>query len=72
MDDGSVRVRASPVLTLAVLVFYAFAIPVAPLDVIGEMSEAADKKCAAAKASPLDPNLPVGRTVAGTLLPGPG
>gem|GEM_PF-4856881 len=41
MDDGSVRVYALLVLTLAVLVFYALAIPVGSLDVIGEMSEAA-------------------------------
>ncbi len=41
MDNGSVRVHALLVLTLAVLAFCAFAILVASLDVIGEMREAA-------------------------------
>lgn len=58
-------------LTLAVFVFYVFAVLVASLDVVGELAEAGRKKRTTGKAA-LDPNPMAGRTVAQTLLPGPG
>lgn len=59
-------------LTLAVFVFYFFAMLVAALDVLDELAEAARKRRAAAKGPVLDPNPFAGKNVAATLLPGPG
>jgi len=58
-------------LTLAVFVFYVFAVLVASLDVVGELAAAGRKKRETSGAR-LDPNPLVGRSVAQTLLPGPG
>lgn len=59
-------------LTFAVFVFYLFAMLVAAMDVFDELAEAARKRRAAAKGPVLDPNPLAGKTVAETLLPGPG
>lgn len=59
-------------LTLAVFTFYFFAVVIALLDALDGLREAARKKRAAAKPSPLDPNPLAGRTVAQTVFPGPG
>ncbi len=58
-------------LTLAVFVFYVFAVLVASLEVVGELAAAGRKKRETSGAR-LDPNPLVGRSVAQTLLPGPG
>lgn len=59
-------------LTLAVFIFYLFAMLVASLDIFSDLIEAARKKRAGSKASALDPNPLVNRTVAETMLSGPG
>ncbi|MDR7523620.1 MAG: hypothetical protein QN168_14290 [Armatimonadota bacterium] len=59
-------------LTLAVFVFYFFAVLVALLDILATVTEEARKKRAGQKAALLDPNPLAGRTVAETILPGPG
>ncbi|MDR7556546.1 MAG: hypothetical protein QN157_13195 [Armatimonadota bacterium] len=59
-------------LTLAVFVFYLFAFLVAAMDLLAELGEASRKKRAAARGPALDPNPLATRTVAATLLPGPG
>lgn len=59
-------------LTLAVFVFYLFAIVVASLDVFAELAEAARKRRAERKPAVLDPNPLASRTVAQTIFPGPG
>ncbi len=59
-------------LTLAVFVFYLFAIIVASLDIVGEVGEAVRKRRAASRGPALDPNPLVNRTVAETMLSGPG
>lgn len=59
-------------LTFAVFVFYLFALLVAAMDVFDELAEAARKRRAAARGPVLDPNPMAGKTVAQTLLPGPG
>ncbi len=59
-------------LTFAVFVFYLFASLVAGMDIANELAEAARKKRASAKGSGLDPNPLAGKSVAQTLLPGPG
>lgn len=59
-------------LTLAVFTFYFFAVVIALLDALDGLREAARKKRAAAKPTPLDPNPLAGRTVAQTVFPGPG
>jgi len=59
-------------LTLAVFVFYFFAMLVAAMDVFDELGEAARKRRAAAKGPVLDRNPLAGKNVAATLLPGPG
>ena len=59
-------------LTFAVFVFYLFAMLVAAMDVFEELAESARKRRAAAKGPVLDPNPLAGKSVAETLLPGPG
>lgn len=59
-------------LTLAVFVFYLCAIIVAFLDVAGEVREAVRKKRASGRGPALDPNPLTRRTVAETMLSGPG
>jgi hypothetical protein len=59
-------------LTLAVFVFYLFAFLVAGLDLLAELGEASRKKRATARGPALDPNPLATRSVAQTLLPGPG
>lgn len=59
-------------LTLAVFVFYLFAIVVASLDVFADLAEAARKRRAQRKPTVLDPNPMASRSVAGTIFPGPG
>jgi len=58
-------------LTLAVFVFYVFAVLVASMDVVGQLAAAGRKKRETPGAR-LDPNPLVNRSVAQTLLPGPG
>ncbi|MGQ0551437.1 MAG: hypothetical protein ACT4PY_17415 [Armatimonadota bacterium] len=59
-------------LTLAVFVFYVFAAIVASLDITSEVREAIRKKRATRRGPALDPNPLTGRTVAETMLSGPG
>jgi hypothetical protein len=59
-------------LTLAVFLFYAFAVVVALGDVFAGLAETAAKRRAERKVSALDPNPLAGRTIAGTIMPGPG
>lgn len=59
-------------LTLAVFVFYLFAIVVASLDVFADLAEAARKRRAERKPAVLDPNPMASRTIAQTIFPGPG
>lgn len=59
-------------LTLAVFVFYVFAILVASLYVMDEWREAARKRRAGAKGRAVNPDPLADRTVAATVLPGPG
>jgi hypothetical protein len=59
-------------LTFAVFAFYFFALIVASLDTLASASEAARKRRAERKVSPLDPNPLAGRSVAETIYPGPG
>lgn len=59
-------------LTLAVFVFYLFAFLVAAIDLLAELSEASRKKRAGARGQALDPNPLAARSLAETLLPGPG
>jgi hypothetical protein len=59
-------------LTFAVFVFYIFAFVVASLDSLASASEAAKKRRATRTPSALDPNPLAGRSVAATILPGPG
>ncbi|MDR7483159.1 MAG: hypothetical protein QN183_14430 [Armatimonadota bacterium] len=59
-------------LTLAVFVFYLFAFLVAAIDLLAELSEASRKKRAGARGQALDPNPLATRSLAQTLLPGPG
>ena len=59
-------------LTLAVFVFYIFAIVVASLDVFADLAETARKRRAERKPAVLDPNPLASRTIAQTIFPGPG
>lgn len=59
-------------LTVAVFIFYIFAILVASLDTFGELRESARKRRAQRRPAALDPNPLAGRSVAATILPGPG
>ena len=59
-------------LTLAVFVFYVFAVIVASFDIAGEVREAIRKKRASPRGPALDPNPLRGQTVAETMLSGPG
>jgi hypothetical protein len=59
-------------LTLAVFLFYVFALTVALVDVFAGLAETVRKRRAERKASPLEPNPLAGKTVAGTIMPGPG
>jgi hypothetical protein len=59
-------------LTLAVFVFYIFAIVVALLDVFADLAEAARKRRAERKAAAGDPNPLASRSIAQTIFPGPG
>jgi hypothetical protein len=59
-------------LTFAVFVFYLFAFVVASLDSLADAREAAKKRRAGRAPSALDPNPLAGRSVAATILPGPG
>jgi hypothetical protein len=58
-------------LTLAVFVFYLFAVLVASLDIVGELAAAGRKK-RETSGPRLDPNPLVRKSVAETLMPGPG
>jgi predicted Zn-dependent protease len=59
-------------LTFAVFVFYVFALIVASLDTVESLRETVRKRRAERKPIVLDPNPLASRTVAGTILPGPG
>lgn len=59
-------------LTVAVFIFFLFAILVAFLDVFDELRESARKRRAQRRPGALDPNPLVDRSVAATILPGPG
>lgn len=59
-------------LTVAVFIFYVFAILVASLDAFDELLESARKRRAQRRPAVLDPNPLADRSVAATILPGPG
>jgi hypothetical protein len=59
-------------LTLAVFVFYIFALVVASLDVFANVAETARKRRGERKPIVLDPNPLAGKSIAKTIFPGPG